>query len=95
MLPVPDCFAASASRVLGVDRGTIRLLAVTHVDIGRISFVRLAGDSSVAGRVLIEALCFEMDANDVSDALEIESRIFWNLRFVVTKAVGILSKEVA
>lgn len=52
----------------------------------------------MAGRVVVDALYvlwFDFEASEVLDALEMESRILWNFRFVVLNAVpvGILGSK--
>ncbi len=43
----------------------------------------------LVGSVMVEALCLSIFAtSDVLDTFEMESRILWNLRFVVLRAVA-------
>lgn len=68
-------------------------LGGTYVELGRRTRVFFAGGSIVAGRVVLvveEAWYlsgFDFVFSEVLDALEMESRILWNLRFVVLIAV--------
>ncbi len=50
------CLATAAAGAQGADDAVTRLLGVTYAEAGRASFVRLAGDSKVAGSVVVEAL---------------------------------------
>ena len=64
---------------------------VTKADTGRAVLALLAGDSRVAGNVVVEAFCVSVcGTSEVLDALEMESRILWNLRFVVLSATVML-----
>lgn len=67
-------------------------LGGTYVEAGRRTRVFFAGGSIAAGRVVVveEAWYlsgFDFVFSEVLDALEMESRILWNLRFVVLIAV--------
>lgn len=76
----------------------IRELGGTYAEAGRRTRGFFAGGSIVAGRVVVEAWYlsgFHFVFSEVLDALEMESRILWNLRFVVLIAVpvGILRSQ--
>lgn len=76
----------------------IRELGGTYAEAGRMIRGFFAGGSIVAGRVVVEAWYlsgFDFVFSEVLDALEMESRILWNLRFVVLIAVpvGILGSQ--
>ena len=65
---------------------------VTKADTRRAVLALLAGDSKVAGNVVVEALLSMSlcGTSEVLDALEMESRILWNLRLVVLSATVML-----
>ena len=77
-----------------------RILGETYAEAGRSMRGFFAGGSIAAGRVVVEALLYlswvDFAFSEVLDALEMESRILWNLRLVVLIAVpvGILRKSV-
>lgn len=59
----------------------------TRADTGRTSRGFLAGVSRLVGRVNVEPLCrSSFKASEVLEELEMESRIWWNFRFVVLSA---------
>lgn len=66
-------------------------LGGTYVEAGRRTRVFFAGGSIVAGMVVVVGAWylsgFDFVFSEVLDALEMESRILWNLRFVVLIAV--------
>ena len=70
----------------------MRGVEVTKADTGRTVLALLAGDSRVAGNVVVEALSSMplCGTSEVLDALEMESRILWNLRLVVLSATVML-----
>ena len=56
----------------------------------------MAGDSRVAGRVVVEAFFpWGVKGRDGLEVLVMESRILWNFRFVVLSATGILSGRIS
>ena len=69
------------------------MLGETYAEVGRSIRGFLAGGSAVhAGRVVVEEDALYLSwvgfvASEVLDALEMESRILWNFRFVVLRAV--------
>ena len=65
---------------------------VTKADTGRAVRALLAGDSRVADNVVVEALSSISlgGTREVLEALEMESRILWNLRLVVLSATVML-----
>ena len=79
-----------------------RRLGETYAEAGRWVRGLFAGGSIAAGRVVVEALLLlylswlDFAFSEVLDALEMESRILWNLRLVVLIAVpvGILGEPV-
>lgn len=71
----------------------MRGVEVTKAETGRAVLALLAGDSRVAGKVVVEALLMSVSlcgTSEVLDALEMESRILWNLRLVVLSATVML-----
>ena len=59
----------------------------TRADTGRLSRGFLAGVSRLEGRVVVEVLFPSFfNASEVLEALEMESRIWWNFRLVVLSA---------
>ena len=71
-----------------------RKFGETYAEAGRSVRSFFAGGSSAAGRVVVEALLlylswFDFVFSEVLDALEMESRILWNLRLVVLIAVPV------
>ena len=77
-----------------------RRLGETYAEGGRSMRDFFAGGSIAAARVVVEALLLYLSwlnfvFSEVLDALEMESRILWNLRLVVLIAVpvGILWKQ--
>ena len=71
------------------------MLDGTYAEFGLATRSFLAGDSRVAGRVVVEAFFgLGYEGRGVLELLVMESRILWNLRFVVLNATDILSDEV-
>ena len=74
------------------------MLGVMNADLGLSMRVRFAGGlASGAGRVVVEALGAVLSwlvllVRVALEALEMESRRRWNLRFVVARAVGMVSR---
>lgn len=67
------------------------MLDEVYADLGLAMRGFLAGGSRVVGRVFVEAFfCRGVKGRDGSEVLVMESRILWNLRFVVLSATGII-----
>lgn len=81
---------ALAGRAFKATLGEVRpVLGDAKAEVGLVTRAFFAGDSKFDGRVVVEALDFSCEDKAVLDALEMESRILWNFRFVVLSAVGI------
>ena len=80
-----------------MDEAVVNLLRGMYADLGLSTRERFAGGlARVAGRVVVEAFVLFLSwlvllEREVLEALEMESRRRWNLRFVVAKAVGMVN----
>lgn len=85
--------AACFTRIRGIELWFPKdsILDGAYAELGLAVRGLLAGDSRVAGSVVVEAFfCCVVKGRDGLEVLVIESRILWNFRLVVLRATGMM-----